>query len=73
VLKSDGAVAWIATNFLGTFCISPPGPAIEVRRHDRRGLRVVASGTGIVPTSLHLSGSVLHWIDGGMARSATLL
>ena len=74
VLKSDGAVAWIATNFLAEgFCENPPGPAIEVRRHDRRGLRVVDHGTGIVPTSLHLSGSLLRWVDAGHVRSATLL
>lgn len=74
VLKSDGAVAWIATNFLAQgFCENPPGPAIEVRRHDRRGLHVVDHGTGIVPTSLHLSGSMLRWVDAGHVRSATLL
>jgi hypothetical protein len=72
VLKSDGAVAWIATNFLGSGCSNPPCPAIEVRRHDRRGLRIIGHGTGIVPTSLHLSGSVLHWTDAGQMRSATL-
>jgi hypothetical protein len=74
VLKSDGAVAWIATNFLAEgFCENPPGPAIEVRRHDRRGLHVVDHGTGIVPTSLHLSGSLLRWVDAGHVHSATLL
>jgi hypothetical protein len=74
VLKSDGAVAWIATNFLAEgFCENPPGPAIEVRLHDRHGLRVVDSGTGIIPTSLHLSDSMLRWVDAGHVRSATLL
>ena len=74
VLKSDGAAAWIATNFLAEgFCENPPGPAIEVRLHDRHGLRVVDSGTGIVPTSLRLSGSMLQWVDAGHVRSVTLL
>ena len=74
VLKWDGVVAWIATNFAAEgFCENPPGPAIEVRVHDRHRLRVVDSGTGIVPTSLHLSGSVLRWVDAGRVRSATLL
>jgi hypothetical protein len=72
VLKADGAVAWIATNFVGAGCTRPPGPAIEVRAHDRRGLRVLDSGTGVVPTSLHLSGSALRWVDGGHTRTATL-
>jgi hypothetical protein len=72
VLKADGAVAWIATNFLGAGCTHPPGPAIEVRAHDSRGLRVLDSGTSIVPTSLHLSGSVLRWRHGGHTRTATL-
>jgi hypothetical protein len=73
VLKPDGAVAWIATNFLAEFCgPPPPGPVIEVRAHDRQGLRVLDSGTGIVPTSLRLSHSRLRWVDGGQARTATL-
>lgn len=74
VLKGDGAVAWIGTNFLAEgFCLSPPGPAIEVRRYDRRGLRTIDTGTGIVPTSLRLSGSRLRWQNAGHARSAALL
>lgn len=74
VLRSDGAAAWIATNFLAQgFCENPPGPAIEVRLHDRHGLRVVDSGTGITPASLRLSGSMLRWVDAGHVRSATLL
>jgi len=72
-LKSDGSVAWIATNFLGGNCISPPGPVIEVRCHDRRGTVVVASGTGIDPTSLRLSGSLLRWKDAGASKSASIL
>jgi hypothetical protein len=73
VLKSDGAVAWIATNFLGEIC-GPvhPGATIEVRVHDRYGLHVLDSGIGIVPASLRLSGSLLAWVDAGQARTATL-
>jgi hypothetical protein len=74
VLKGDGAVAWIGTNFLAeAFCLNPPAPAIEVRCHDRRGLRTIDTGNGIVPTSLRLSGSRLRWLSAGHARSATLL
>jgi len=71
-LKADGAIAWIGTNFLGYACISPPGPEIEVRRHDRRGLRILDRGSGIVPSSLHLLKGVLSWTDGAVGRRATL-
>jgi len=71
-LKADGAIAWIGTNFLGFACPSPPGPEIEVRRHDRRGLRILDHGTGIVPGSLRLLNGVLSWTDGGVKRKATL-
>jgi hypothetical protein len=73
VLKGDGAAAWIATNFVGSFCSNPPGPAIEVRRHDSRGLHTINSGTGIAPASLSLSGSLLRWTNGGHMHTATLL
>ncbi|MFI4985610.1 MAG: hypothetical protein ACHQAV_06480 [Solirubrobacterales bacterium] len=71
-LKADGAVAWIGTNFLGFACISPPGPEIEVRRHDHRGLRILDRGRRIVPGSLHLLKGVLSWTDGGVRRKSTL-
>jgi hypothetical protein len=73
VLKGDGAVAWIATNFLSSQCPNPPGPVIEVRRHDRRGLQTIETGAGIVLNSLSLSGSSLRWTNTGQMRSATLL
>lgn len=74
VLKSDGAVAWIGTNFFAEgFCVNPPGPAIEVRRHDRRGLSTLESGVGIAPTSLHLSGLRLRWTNTGHVHFSTLL
>jgi hypothetical protein len=71
-LKADGAIAWIGTNFLGFACISPPGPEIEVRRHDRRGLRILDRGRQIVPASLHLLKGVLSWTDSGVKRRSTL-
>jgi hypothetical protein len=71
-LKADGAIAWIGTNFLGFACISPPGPEIEVRRHDRRGLRILDRGSRIVPGSLHLLKGVLSWTDGAVKRNSTL-
>jgi hypothetical protein len=72
VLKPDGAVAWIGTNFLSPLCSHPPGPAIEVRAHDRGGLRVLDSGVTIAARSLRLSGSLLRWKHGGHIRTATL-
>jgi hypothetical protein len=71
-LNADGGIAWIGTNFLGFACISPPGPEIEVRRHDRRGLRILDSGRRIVPGSLHLLKGVLSWTDGPVKRKSTL-
>ncbi len=73
VLSPGGAVAWIATNFLGGVCgPEHPRPTIEVRLADRYGQRVLDGGQGIVPTSLRLSGSTLEWIDAGRARSVAL-
>ena len=71
-LRADGGIAWIGTNFLGFACISPPGPEIEVRRHDRRGLRLLDSATTIAPGSLRLRTGVLSWTHGGVRRTATL-
>jgi hypothetical protein len=71
-LKADGAIAWIGTNFLDPACPSPPGPEIEVRSHDRRGLRVLDRGSGIAPGSLHLLKGVLSWTDAGVGRTSTL-
>lgn len=62
MLKSDGAAAWVAT-----------GSTTEVRRHDRRGLRILDHDRRIVPASLRLSHSVLRWNDAGAARTAKLL
>jgi hypothetical protein len=71
-LKRDGAVAWIATNFRASGCEHPPTGTIEVRVHDKHGLRLLDSSLAIVPTSLQLSGSTLRWVDGGATRTATL-
>lgn len=73
VLKSDGAVAWIATNFPTGGCENPPGPIVEVHRHDRRGSAVLAQGPAIDPASLSLGGSLLLWLDAEHVSGATLL
>jgi hypothetical protein len=72
VLKADGAIAWIGTNFVGFACPNPPAPEIEVRRHDRRGLRILDTGTKINPGSLRLRRSVLSWTDGALRRASAL-
>jgi hypothetical protein len=71
VLTSSGAVAWTARNYLEG-CPSSPPPTVEVRVHDRHGLRVLESAPAIVPGSLHLSGSTVSWVNGGSTRTATL-
>jgi hypothetical protein len=79
VLKSDGALAWIAVDFPppaqgpGVFCGSETPPTTEVRRHDRRGLQVIGVGSGIAPKSLRLSGSTLTWANEGKIVSSSLL
>lgn len=74
VLKADGAIAWIGTNFLPAFaCTNPPAPVIEVRRRDRRGLRILDSNGTIALHSLQLTGSTLKWVDAGQAKTASLL
>ena len=72
VLKADGALAWIATNFFSSNCMNPPGPVVDVWRHDARGLSVVDTGTSISLTSLRLSGSSLTWKNAGLVQSSTL-
>jgi len=63
VLKRDGSIAWIATNW---------AEVPEVRRHDKAGSALVDSGTAIDPGSLGLGGSRIYWMRGGSARWATL-
>jgi hypothetical protein len=71
VLKSDGAIAWTARNYLEG-CPHAPPATVEVRVHDRHGLRILESAPGIVPTSLHISGSTVSWVNSGTTRTATL-
>jgi hypothetical protein len=75
VLAPDGAVGWIAVNFpaTGLSCGNGIAPVTEVRRYDRRGLQVVATGSGIDASSLRLLGGVLTFTEEGRTVSATLL
>lgn len=73
VVKKDGAAVWILDNYG-----RPSGPVpsdvqyYEVESVDKSGLRILASGTDIDPSSLALAGSVLYWVQGGQAFSALL-
>ncbi|HEX4283278.1 MAG TPA: hypothetical protein VHZ27_21095 [Solirubrobacteraceae bacterium] len=69
VVKPDGAVAWIAHES----SIGARGQTTEVQSARAGGSNVVvASGSGIDPSSLRLRGSTLSWRDAGVTRRATL-
>ncbi len=72
VVKSDGAVAWIAENeFQSSSTIS----YYEMHTLDESGSQILASGTEIDPYSLALAGSThstLYWTQGGKPSSAVL-
>jgi hypothetical protein len=72
VLKSNGAVAWVAQAHLPTAI--PNGPReYEVYAADATGeSRLLASGSGIEPASLALAGSTVYWTQQGHAVSAPL-
>jgi len=63
VVKSDGAVAWIAENGVGNY---------EVHALDKTGSRLLASGENIKPYVLGLKGSTLYWEQEGKRHSAVL-
>jgi hypothetical protein len=68
VLKANGSDAWIATE-------QSLGNHQRLRQlftDDKRGLKLLDSGLGIVPSSLTLGGSQLTWRDNGISRHATL-
>ena len=72
-LKSDGAVAWIASDFLRTVAAgSPYSQYFDLYAADKSGERLVAAGTEVDPSSLALGGSILYWTQGGKAMSALL-
>jgi hypothetical protein len=76
VVKSDGAVAWIAENDELTV---EEATYYEVHRIDRAGSQVLASGNDINPFSLALSSNTyrgappeVYWSQGGKAFSTPL-
>ncbi len=68
VVKSDGAVAWIAGNNND----SEHATSFEIHAVDKTGSRLLASGGAIDPHSLALAGSTLYWTQEGKPMSATL-
>lgn len=87
VLKSDGSVAWIAEDYERSSKLYGVGaPYFDVYATDKAGTRLLASGTGIDPSSLALSvgdfgvngflrtvvGSTVYWAQGGKSESASL-
>ena len=69
VVKSDGAVAWIAGN---TKEAAEHATSYEVHAVDDTGNRLLSSGADIDPHSLALGGSTLYWTQGGKPMSAVL-
>jgi hypothetical protein len=65
VVKSDGAVAWIAK-------VRAEAGTYQVHAVDGSGARLLASGADIEPDSLALAGSTLYWIQDGKPEVATL-
>lgn len=65
VLKSDGAVAWIAL-------AEPTEGFVQVHALDRTGSRLLAKGRNIAPESLKLRGSRVYWREGEKLMSAVL-
>jgi hypothetical protein len=69
VVKGNGAVAWVAEN---DALSSKEAKYYEVHAVDSMGSRVLASGSGIEPLSLALTGSTLYWAQSGNPASALL-
>jgi hypothetical protein len=67
VVKSDGAVAWIAQAPGGG-----EGYQYQVHALDKTGSRLLAASTEVDPFSLALAGSTLYWTQDGKPKSASL-
>jgi hypothetical protein len=65
VVKSDGSVAWI---------VNTRGQPLEysVVSAGKTGIRTLASGLDVAPSSLALAGSTLYWTQDGKPFSAVL-
>jgi hypothetical protein len=69
VLKSDGAVAWIAEDKERSI---KPQRYFDVYVLDSSGEREVAAGTTVVPNSLAVADSTVYWTDGSTAQSTSI-
>ena len=69
VVRASGGVAWIGS----VASIGRPGPHPQVLRHDRRGLKLLDSGSSISMRSLRLHGSALRWKRGPVTLRSNLL
>jgi hypothetical protein len=65
VLKSDGALAWIANAGVGE-------GGYQVHAVDATGAGLLASGRDLDPSSLALAGSTLYWTQAGRPFAASL-
>lgn len=77
VVKSDGAVAWIvelATEAAIARDLAEHSEISEYQVHvvDATGSHILAEGTDIGSQSLTLTGTTLHWTQGGKTMSAPL-
>lgn len=70
VVKSDGSVAWIATD--SEEKAATHGPYYQVHAVDKAGSRVLAAGSMIEPHSLALAGNTIYWTEEGKPLSASL-
>ena len=68
VLKSTGAVAWIASER----SVVGHGSKIEVESRVGKRFTLLDSGSTIAPASLRLRGSTLSWRDGSSVRTGHL-
>ena len=68
VVRSDGAVAWIAT----ADSIGAPKLVRQVERMDSHGFALLDSGGGVAPNSLDLHGTLISWTDHGTVHEAKL-
>jgi hypothetical protein len=78
VLKSNGAVAWVAVDSERSEgagrAVGREGEVVyyDLYALDGTGERLVASGIEIDPSSLALAGSTFYWTQGGKPFSAVL-
>jgi hypothetical protein len=88
LVKSDGSAAWIVDDYggtegVGTLMVTPD---FDVEDVDKSGVRLLASGTNVDPSSLAISvggidigegstsqqGDKVYWVQGGQSFSAIL-